>query len=731
MSPQSSKVIIVEEEPRVRGIPSTPTSIAAAVGVAERGPIGEPLLVSSFEEFERHFGGFTPSSDLALAAVGFFENGGAQLWVVRTVHYGDISDANSATALRAVGDLLGSSQEPTPAAVKSDPIDTIALPDGGTLMLQEGLEPPMEANVTATSASLSNTGIFPSGFAGGEVLILNINGQEQSVFFQDGDQSAEQITARMNEQLRGVHVHLQAGQVEIHTDEAGTQASIQVLEGGANSKLIFPVELKTGGGNVALTSAVTRDELVAIFTVAFAPRITVTVEPDNSITLKTVAVGPVANLNVDLSSSLSTLLGFDTDFHTGAEGGFLNTLRVEGKDPGAYANQIQLAVSAATDGDPQGFDLAVIEDGVYREVFNNLSMLTDAPRYAPSIINNPSQGSALIQLIDLEMDALPIPQLLQLAGGDDGLTDLDDNDFIGSDISKTGMRALDTVQEISILIIPGRASSAVHNAMVSYCEGVRGGSLFAILDPPSGLNAPQMIEYVTQTAALSGLSEHAAIYWPRLEILNPSKATFGSTSHVTVPPSGIIAGVFARTDAARPGGVYEPPAGVDKGRMFGVLGFETKEVLEERKRDLIYPKRINPLTTSPGLPRFIDGSRTLKGDGNFPYIAERRGVSFIERSLKQGLQFARHKNNTEGLRAQVRRTTVSFLLTQMNNGAFRSREPSKAFFVDVSEALNTPTNIFAGKLIARVGLAPHKPAEFIIVMLSADTRALEAELAAG
>jgi hypothetical protein len=119
-----------------------------------------------------------------------------------------------------------------------------------------------------------------------------------------------------------------------------------------------------------------------------------------------------------------------------------------------------------------------------------------------------------------------------------------------------------------------------------------------------------------------------------------------------------------------------------------------------------------------------------KGDGNFPYVAERRGVIFIERSLKDGLQFARHKNNTEGLRAQVRRTITAFLLTQMNNGAFRSREPAKAFFVDVSDQLNTPSVIFAGKLIARVGLATNKPAEFIVLRISQDTRALEAELAA-
>ena len=321
-------------------------------------------------------------------------------------------------------------------------------------------------------------------------------------------------------------------------------------------------------------------------------------------------------------------------------------------------------------------------------------------------------------------------QTAVVAAGDDGLTGLTDTDFIGSEVGKTGLRALDTIQDLSLLLVPGRATAAVHNAMVAYCEGPREGLVFAVLDPPAGLGAAGIVDYVLNTAALGNLSEHAAIYWPRVKVLNPSRSVFGSSDQLVVAPSGIIAGVFSRTDGGRPGGVYDPPAGIDKGRMFGVLGFETDEVLEERKRDLVYPKRINPLTTGPGLPRYIDGSRTLKGDGNFPYVAERRGVSFIERSLKQGLQFARHKNNTEGLRAQVRRTITAFLLTQMNNGAFRSREPDKAFFVDVSDTLNTPTVIFAGKLIARVGLATNKPAEFIILRISQDTRALEAELAA-
>jgi hypothetical protein len=353
-------------------------------------------------------------------------------------------------------------------------------------------------------------------------------------------------------------------------------------------------------------------------------------------------------------------------------------------------------------------------------------------RYVESVVNDARSGSAYVRCTDqlLAGSPVPAPQTVTLAGGNDGLGGIGDLDFIGSEVGKTGLHALDQVQDLSLLLVPGRATPAVHNAMVRYCEVVRDGTAFAILDPPANQSAADIVTYVTTTASLEGLSEFAALYWPRLKVLNPQKSVFGSSDQLVVPPSGIVAGVFSRTDSGRPGGVYDPPAGIDAGRMFGVLGFETDEVLEERKRDLVYPHRINPLTTGPGLPRYIDGSRTLKGDGNFPYVAERRGVIFIERSLRQGLEFARHKNNTEGLRAQVRRTITAFLLAQMNNGAFRSREPTKAFFVDVSDKLNTPTVVFAGKLIARVGLATNKPAEFIILRISQDTRALEAELAA-
>ncbi len=529
----SSKIVIVEEEPRIRSIPALPTAIVGNVGITERGPVGEATLVSSFEEYATIFGGFTVNSEVATGAFGFFLNGGETMWVVRTLHYTDIT--SKATATGVVGTL--------------------------TLV-----------------------------------------------------------------------------------DRAGTP---------------------------------------------------------------------------------------------------LSTLRVDGKTKGSYANSLSILIEDPTSGDADQFNLSVLDDGVVVEVFPNLSMLDADDSFAETIINDTATGSNLIAVTDLD-SATSSPGDLPATGttgpltaGDDGLTSLADIDFIGSDVDDTGIFALDFVNNLTLLIVPGQATSAIHNAMVSYGSVHRDGSVFSVLDPPASQNAPAIVTYVETTAALLGLSEFAAIYWPRIKIVNPNRSVFGTSENITVPPSGFVVGVYARTDSSRPGGIYQPPAGIERGIVFGMVGFEDDpdgnpihQVVDEKKRDIVFPKRINPITVFPGTPRHIDGSRTLKGDGNFPFVAERRGVIFIEQSLKVGLLFAKHANNTPALRARVRRTSSAFLLTQMNNDAFRSKDPLTAFFVDASDALNPPSAVFAGKLTVRIGLATNKPSEFIILKVSQDTRALEEELAA-
>ena len=731
----SSKVVIVEEEPKVRGIPSAPTSVAGAVGLTERGPIGKAVLCSSFEEYQDRFGGFTTDSDLALGAMGFFENGGSQLWVVRTVHYADPADPATATAVRAAG-FLTASAGPTSAILTGAAAAPFALADGELIRLAVNGGADVDAVFSGTPARVDAGTAQPYALADGMTLTVRVDsGAEETVLFSAADfadiitASAVEVAAAINAALTTGQAAPPGGSVRISSQLEGTASRIEITGGTANAVLQFPTAPVVGTGNVANLAAATLAEVQAVVESAI-PAVLASAGVGSVLELRTVATGATAS--IQSRAATATAFGLDTALHVGAASGSASALRVEGKDPGAYANRIEAEVRAATNGSPAAFDLFVVEDGVYRESFPNLSMSPDAARYVETLVNDARSGSRYVRVTDQLLAGAPTPppQTVALAGGSDGLVGLDDADFVGSDAGKTGLHALDQVQELSVLLVPGRATPAVHQAMVAYAEVERGGTVFAVLDPPANQSATDIVTYVTTTAALEGATEFGAIYWPRVKVVNPAKSVFGSSEQLVVPPSGIIAGIFSRSDAARPGGVYDPPAGIDNGRMFGVLGFETDEVLEEKKRDLVYPHRINPLTTGPGLPRYIDGSRTLKGDGNFPYVAERRGVIFIERSLKQGMEFARHKNNTEGLRAQVRRTITAFLLAQMNNGAFRSKVPVQAFFVDVSDQLNTPSVIFAGKLIARVGLATNKPAEFVIIRISQDTRALEAEQAA-
>lgn len=421
----------------------------------------------------------------------------------------------------------------------------------------------------------------------------------------------------------------------------------------------------------------------------------------------------------------------------------LTTLVVTGKTDGSYSANVKIQIDAPSSGAADEFNLAVVYKGNVVEVFPNLKIgaaQASAARYVETIINDANVGSNYISVNDSE-NATASPNNLPalglsaaLSAGNDGLGSLADTDFVGAvgtTAGATGLRCFDETMDLSLLIVPGRATSTVHNGMITYCETTRDKAIFSIFDPPSSTTAQGMITYVGTTATLLELSEFAAIYWPRIKIANPSKAIYGSSNtEVVVPPSGFIAGVYARLDGKTPGGVYNHPAGFEDGVITLATGVETAEVNDESKRDLVFPKLINPIVKLPGTKVHVDGARTLKSTGNFPTIGERRGAIFIEQSLKSGLLFAKHKKITPALRAQMKRATTKFLLDQMKVGAFSSDKPSTAFFVDFGDALNTVSTAFQRKVIGRVGIATAKPAEYIVLRFAQDTRALDTEIAA-
>lgn len=732
----ASKVSIQEEQPAIRTIDAVQTSIVAAVGVTERGPIGVPTLVTSFDEFKDIFGGYTADSDLALAADGFFENEGQFFIVIRTVHYTDPGNAASKTSLAGTLSLVSAATGPTAGANLGSLVEPFALVTGDDLDIDVDSGGAATATLTGTPAIAVGTNTETFVLADGQTLQFIVDGGAlQTVTFNTAEfanialATALEVAAVINAEATGVQSDVSAAAVRISTDLAGTGAGLTGFAGTAAAALGFAAAA-VGAGNVANIAAVTVAEIKTVVELAI-PGLTVN-DVGGAVQVVSNSTGLSSSILVEATSSADTALGLDNATHSGTTGAAVPTLQIDGKTDGAYANTLQIQISDATNGEATEFNLTVIDDGLVAKSFVNLSMIDTDDRYVESILNAGDEASNLVTSLDLDAAVAQRPAngtFGPLSGGDDGLTGLVDADFVGDESGATGIRALDTVQDVNILIVPGQATAAIQNAMITYCEDTRDGSIFAIMDPPAGQSATQIITYFETTAGLLGLSEFGAAYWPRVNVLNPNQTIFGSVKNITVAPSGIIAGVYARTDASKPGGVYLPPAGTEEGRMAGVLGFETEEALDENKRDLVFPKRINILTTFTGAPRHIDGSRCLKGGGNFPFVAQRRGAIFIEQSVKNGVQFARNKNNTPKLRRTVERTIRGFLLIQMKNEAFASQDPDTAFFVDYSKKLNPATEVNAGKMNGRVGLAFNTPAEWLVIRFSRDTRALDQEIA--
>lgn len=745
----ASKVVITEEEPRVRQILGVPTNILGMIGITEKGPVGELTRTTSFDEWVDVYGGAIADGDAYHAVQGFFQNGGQVLDFVRTVHYTDINTPATKTSVAASYTIQTPAGAPTQGSVLGSIVEPFDLEPGDTLQITTDLGGPTAATFNADAATVTGGATEPFALTDGWTLTFEVEGSARTVTFNTaefvaiGAATALEVAAVVNAEAAGIFAEVSAGAVKITSDLRGTDSELATFGGTALAALGFTGLSDTGGGNVADIEGVTVAEVKTIVEAAVAG---VTVSDDSGrVRITRNTAGAAYSVQVDATSTADDELGLDNATHSGTSGAAVNTLKIWGKYDGTFAHDLTIKISRATSLEASEFNLAVLDGGIVVETFPNLTMDDAGDRYVETILNDEDTGSHFVTAEDLlaagtAEQRRPAGGHLAptysptthgpLAGGDDGLTSLDDNDFLGSSAGPTGLRVLDQSLDLALLAIPDRPTNAVHNGMISYCEDTRDGAVFAVLDPPAGQSKTGIVTYVETTASLLELSEFGAIYWPQVKVLNPNKTVFGNEDTIVVPPSGHIAGTYARTDGAREGGVYDQPAGVERGILRGVVGFETDDVKQEPTRDLIYPKRINPITTGPGLPIHIDGSRTLKSNGNFPSVAERRGVIYIEQSAKLGIQFARHANNDPELRARVERTLVAFLLIQYRNRAFRGTSPQTSFFVDVGEGLNPPSVVFAGKLVARIGLATQKPAEYIILRFSQDTRELEEEIAA-
>ena len=296
---------------------------------------------------------------------------------------------------------------------------------------------------------------------------------------------------------------------------------------------------------------------------------------------------------------------------------------------------------------------------------------------------------------------------LSLTGGDDAVSELSVDDFVGVDGgsgNRTGIQALEDVDDVSICVVPGMWSTTVQSALVNFCETLK--DRFAILDPPDGLNVGGIQDF---RAPLD--SEYAALYYPWLVVRDPSVK-----QNVHVAPSAHMAGIYARVDVAR--GVYKAPAN----ETVNVINGFAQDV-NQREQDVLNPIGINALRFFPNRGYRVWGARTLSSDETWKYINVRRIFIYVDKSIQVGTQWVVFEPNDEGTWSRVRQSVTNFLTTFWRSGGLQGTTAKEAFFVACDLGVTmTQDDIDNGRLICQIGISPVKPAEFVIFQIQQYTQ---------
>lgn len=295
---------------------------------------------------------------------------------------------------------------------------------------------------------------------------------------------------------------------------------------------------------------------------------------------------------------------------------------------------------------------------------------------------------------------------MDLTEGRDNLDGLTVDDFVGEDggsTNRTGIQAFEDIDEISLCLAPGMWSSTVHSALIQHCEILR--DRFAILDPQDNLNIEDIRGFREPLD-----TKYAALYYPWIEVRDPSVKR-----NVVMAPSGHMAGIYARVDVER--GVHKAPAN----EVIRGISKIAADVCK-REQDMLNPRGINALRFFPGRGNRVWGARTLSSDASWKYINVRRLFIFVEESIDEGTQWVVFEPNDEPLWARVRQTIENFLTTVWRSGALEGAKPNEAFFVKCDRTTMTQDDIDNGRLICHIGIAPVKPAEFVIFRIQQKTR---------
>ncbi|MGY3340746.1 phage tail sheath protein FI [Streptomyces filamentosus] len=286
--------------------------------------------------------------------------------------------------------------------------------------------------------------------------------------------------------------------------------------------------------------------------------------------------------------------------------------------------------------------------------------------------------------------------------------------YVGDADRRSGLGGLEAVEDVTTVVVPDLMSAyerglldldgvlAVQQGLIAHCELM--GDRVAVLDPPPGLSPQEVAVWRSERAGYD--SKYAALYYPWIDVADPS------TGRVSpVPPSGHVAGIWARNDDQR--GVHKAPANEV---VRGAVSLRTQ--LTKGEHDRLNPIGVNCIRAFPGRGIRVWGARTLASDPAWRYLNVRRLFNYLEESILAGTQWVVFEPNDDALWARIRRTVSAFLVNEWRKGALFGLTPDEAFYVKCDRETNPPESVDSGHVVCEIGVAPVRPAEFVVFRLS-------------
>ncbi len=747
--------VYIQEVPSgSRAIAGVPTSVAAFVGYTARGAVNDATQIFSFADFERRFGGLSLDSDLSYTVNHFFLNGGATAYIVRVASGASAASVGLLTAPGGTLTLTASAKSEgqwgnalllSVDYATSNPASLFNL-TVRELVERSGrlVEARVETHRNLSMNAFSGNYAVDAVSAASDLIELTnegaaINGRGES---RSGDLLA--LPAALGDDVRRLAVSLDGGSfyefdifdagalpADLPTLAGAIQTRVRGLEPGNGAFDNFDCDIDSN--QIRARSGTSNDQRSSV---TFAPAsirsaaaaLTLGLAHGGRETSAAASVRPaVTGTASDRIPDFAALVFADPEQMTvnliDSGGTTLASETVTLQDTGAATpvnapttldearSAIEAAMRASSNPSFSQARVSVIDRTLYivpgGDTASNRFEFTGAGA-ATLTLSNGTGGVPNVAAFQLGTG--PTVQAQQAGTpGNDG-SPPSPVEIQGSRAAKTGLFALEDADLFNMLNIPGLSDAGVLATAISYAEERRS---MILIDMPSTVNDFDEARDWINDPANAGLRHRNAVsYFPRVRLADPLQ---GNRLR-TFANAGLMAGLYARTDAAR--GVWKAPAGIEA-RLRGVQALEY--VLSDPENGVLNPLGLNCLRTFPVTGSVSWGARTMVGAdalaSEWKYVPVRRIALFIEESLYRGTQFVVFEPNDEPLWAQIRLSVGAFMNNLFRQGAFQGSTPQEAYFVRCDSSTTTQADIDLGIVNIAVGFAPLKPAEFVVIQI--------------